>query len=618
MFIREVKKKNATNGKTFCQYQLVQAARIEGKVKQSIILYLGSDSLLSNLDSRKKILDLLQAKIFGQPVLFAGDYANDITTLVENFYQKFLLKYKDVPISSAVCIPTVERLAHRENIDVNSIEIEQVKSFGGEHLCSQVLDKLDLKSCLEKLNFSKQDIELSHVSIIARALFCSSEYKTVQYLRDNSSLCHLQGIAVDDFSHRDLYAVCDNLYNHREIIDKFIYKRIVDLFDLKDSLVIYDLSNTYFEGRKDKSKRARYGRSKEKRNDCKQIIFAGVINREGFIRYSRIYDGNTSEMTTLKDMINDLKNHSNGYKDKTVVLDAGFASEENLELLSAEGLKYICVSRKRIKDYKVMKHETMQVVQDKNGSSIELSIFKPKEYKDTWMYVKSEQKRVKEQSMEDKLSRRFEEELQGLSRGIGKKGSTKKVEKIWERIGRIKERHSMVSGRYHIDVQTKGEIVTEVTWKRKEETDMATGKDHGVYFIRTNYENPQESKLWEIYNTIREVEATFRCLKSDLNIRPIHHQKDERIESHIYLTILSYQLVNTIRYMLKENGIHDDWKNIRRIMSTQTLQTIVLPAEKKNISIEKPSRPIKEALAIYKATNTNSIIPAKKKNVVYH
>lgn len=618
MFIREVKKKNATNGKTFCQYQLVQAARIEGKVKQSIILYLGSDPLLSNLDSRKKILDLLQAKIFGQPVLFADDYSNEITTLVESFYQKFLLKYKDVPISSAVCIPAVERLAHRENIDVNSIEIEEVKTFGGEHLCSQVLDKLDLKSCLEKLNFSKQDIELSHVSIIARALFSSSEYKTMQYLRDNSSLCHLQEIAAEDFSHRDLYAVCDKLYNHREIIDKFIYKRIVDLFDLKDSLVIYDLSNTYFEGRKDKSKRARYGRSKEKRNDCKQIIFAGVINREGFIRYSRIYDGNTSEMTTLKDMINDLKIHSSEYKDKTVVLDAGFASEENLELLSAEGLKYICVSRKRIKDYKVVKNETVQVVQDKNGSSIELNIFKPTGYKDTWMYVKSEQKRVKEQSMEDKLSRRFEEELQGLSSGIGKKGSTKKVDKVWERIGRIKERHSMVSGRYHIDAQTNGEIVTHVTWKRKEETDKTTGKDHGVYFIRTNYENPQETKLWEIYNTIREVEATFRCLKSDLNIRPIHHQKDERIESHIYLTILSYQLVNTIRYMLKENGINDDWKNIRRIMSTQSLQTIILPAEKKNISIVKPSRPIKEALAIYKATNTNSIIPAKKKNVVYH
>ena len=121
-----------------------------------------------------------------------------------------------------------------------------------------------------------------------------------------------------------------------------------------------------------------------------------------------------------------------------------------------------------------------------------------------------------------------------------------------------------------------------------------------------------------MYNTVREVEATFRVLKTDLQLRPVHHQKDERVESHLYLAILAYQLVNTIRYMLKENGITSDWRNIVRIMNTQSIQSIIFNNETKKFCVRKPSKPIKEALDIYQATNTKSMVPDKKKYVVYH
>jgi len=186
-----------------------------------------------------------------------------------------------------------------------------------------------------------------------------------------------------------------------------------------------------------------------------------------------------------------------------------------------------------------------------------------------------------------------------------------------ERIGRIKQKHHLVSRKYSLDLTSKEGIATQLSWERKEQTEQME-QQQGVYFIRTNYENPQEAELWNIYNTIREVEATFRCLKSDLQIRPIHHQNDERVESHIYLTILAYQLVSTIRYMLKQQGITHDWQNIVRIMNTQTIQSLLLPTKTKTISISKPSKPIKEALDIYQAINTKSMISAKKKYVVYH
>ena len=618
MYIREVKKKNAAAGKTFFQYQLVQASRIEGKVKQRQILYLGSAPMLTDLETRKKVLTLLQAKIFGQSLLFTQDFPQEVVALADSYYNKFLIKYKDIPIDSAVSIPPVESQAQMETIDLNSVKIENSRTFGGEHLCSQILELLGLDSCFKSLSFSEEEIRMAHVSIIGRALFSASEYKTTQYLRDNSGLCDLHQLAAEQITHRDLYAISDQLYEHKDRIDKFLYNRVVNLFDIKDTLVIYDLSNTYFEGRKASSKRARYGKNKEKRNDCKQVIFTGVINAQGFIRYSRIYDGNIADTVTVGDMIADLRKHSGRISDKTVVMDAGFASEQNLTYLSGQGIKYVCVSRKRVKDYQVDQQATVHILKDRRDNPIELAVFNPQGYKDTWMYIKSEQKRIKEQSMSNKLSRRFEEELEGLVRGIDKKGTTKKSEKVWERIGRIKQKHRMVSGKYIIDVEAKDGTATKVSWQQKKGQEDKTDQNYGVYFIRTNYEKPQEAQLWKIYNTIREVESTFRCLKSDLQIRPIYHQKDERVESHIYLTILAYQLVNTIRYMLKEKGIHHDWRNIVRIMNTQMIQSLILPTQTKKISLTKPSRPIKEVLDIYQATNTKSMVPARKKYVVYH
>ncbi|MEX2591852.1 MAG: transposase [Anditalea sp.] len=144
----------------------------------------------------------------------------------------------------------------------------------------------------------------------------------------------------------------------------------------------------------------------------------------GIIRYSRVYDGNTADIVTLRDMVADLKKHSG--TDKTVVMDAGFASEENLDYLSGESIRYVCVSRKRIKDYRPDEGATAHTLKDRRNNPIELAVFSPEGYKNTWMYVKSEQKRVKEQSMDDKLSQRFQEELESLAQGLDKKETTKK------------------------------------------------------------------------------------------------------------------------------------------------------------------------------------------------
>ena len=616
MFIRQVKKQRSSSSKVFYQYTLVQAARVDGKVKQRSILYLGSDKLLENTDNRKKVLAILKSKIFKQPELFADQATEELKRLALQYYDKYCIKYGQDE-QNPTSIPPLPEKSEFHNIDIVGLEVEDVKEFGAEHLCRQTLDKLGLEGYLTSLGLNERQTKKALISIAGKAIYSASENKTSQILEINSELATLYHYE-KKITHKQLYAISDILYKHKPSIDKYLYKRITDMFEIKDKLVIFDLSNTYFETRKTQSKIAKYGRSKEKRGDCPLVVFSGVINSQGFIRHSRIYEGNKSDMTTISDMIKDLEEHSSHEMQHTVVIDAGIATDANLEELDRKGYHYVCVSKKRIKDYPVDTSTPKTIkLTDRGKNEVELSIFKPDGYNDTWMYVESEAKKRKENSMNLKLRQAFEQDLNSIKASFSKKGGTKLINKVWERIGRAKQKHNRVSARYKLEVVEKEGKATALTWAITENK-IKDDKSKGVYFIRTNYQKTREGELWDIYNTIREVEATFRSLKSDLNLRPVYHQNDERIEAHLYLTMLAYQLVNTIRHMLKQKGINYDWKNIIRIMSTQKIQTIKLPTDKKVMHIRKPSNPISEVRQIYDATNCKQSQPPVKKYVVYH
>jgi len=617
MYIRHVKKQRSKDSKVFHQYTLAQTLRVEGKVKQQAILYLGSDQRLADKENRKIVLEILKAKIFNQPSLFPSDAPAPLVDLAMAYFDKYCIKYGQ-QATGAASVPPAPDKADYHAIDIEGLEVDQVRSFGGEHLCKQTLDKLDLESCLKELGLNSQQTSRALISIAARALFASSEHKTARILEMNSALKACFGYE-EPLSHRDLYTAADLLYAQKDKIDAFLYQRICTLFDLDDQLVIFDISNTYFETRKTGSTLARHGRSKEKRSDCPLVVFTGVINAEGFIRHSRIYEGNKADSTTMEDMLSDLTSHSRAPGRQTVVMDAGIATEANLTMIREHGHEYVCVSRHRLKDYPADKQQTRVVALTERGKSrVSLGVFTPEGYEDTWLYVQSETKRKKEQSMDTKLRQRYEEELATIEAALHKKGGTKAIDRVWERIGRAKERHNRVSGRYEVTVDQQNGVAVALQWTQKQPPQSKQAKTEGVYFIRTSYKNPDEEQLWQVYNTIREVEATFRCLKSDLQIRPVHHQNDERVEAHIYLTILAYQLVNTIRHMLKKKALHYSWATITRIMSTQTIQTLTLPTATKTVHLRKPAKPIQEVQHIYTATQCRHTQKAIKKYVVYH
>ncbi len=624
MYIRQIKKQRSEQAQAFYQYSLVQNTRIGQRVKQENILYLGSEKLLVDKQNRTLVAKALKAKIYQEAALFPDALSKDLLALVESYYAKYQLKYPESlqgVTPATIKLPPKTEQADFQTVDLNATQIHDVKSFGAEHLCRQVADQLKLEEHLKACGFTDHQATQALIAILSRAVFSASEWKTAHLLQDNSSLCELLGKEQAP-THKQLYAITDQLYENRQQIDRLLYTHITDLFNLKDKLVIFDLSNTYFETAKSGSELTRYGRSKEKRSDCPLVVFTAVINAEGFIRHSRTYEGNKADPESLEEMIADLEKAYQGTNMKeqakpTLVMDAGIATEDNLLLLQEKGYSYVCVARSQLKDY-VLDEQAMTVVETKNKETIRLQPLQVADKPDTWLYVQSPAKQRKEQSMDKKLTQRFEEQLETIKASLHKKGGTKAIAKVWERIGRSKEKNRRVSHLYEITVAEKEGKAIQLYWEKKKPSQPKEDKKKGIYFIRTNLKTDSASDLWEIYNTIREVESTFRCLKTDLNIRPVHHQKDERIQAHIYLTVLAYQIVNTIRHQTRQAGIHDDWQNILRKARTQTIQNIVLPTEQKTIHLRKPSQPIEQLKEIYQACNCEVTIKAKRKYVVYH
>ena len=620
MFIRQVKKQNSKAGKVFYQYCLVQAARLDNKVVQTILLYLGSHPLLDDKVSREQILVSLKALIFNQPDLFIDDVPDNVINLAKDFFAKYQEKHspKSEELSFEdrlkVGFKPAENAGVSHTVYLDTIENTNVRSYGAENLCAQVVERLEIPQKLNELGFSQSEINVALMAIIARAIYCESEHKTAQIINQFSALKTDIYRTDKDITHKALYKTADKLYAHKTVLDNHLYNRVTNLFSLEDKIVIFDISNTYFEGRKANNILPKFGRSKEKRTDAKVVVFTGVINSEGFIRHSRIYEGNRPDANTLDEMISDLMSNSPIGVKKTVVIDAGIATQKNLESLKAKGLDYVCVKRGIVKEYELL-DSNMKFVKDNIGNEIKLSIVKTEKNGDRIMYIESERKKDKEQSMQAKLGERFEAELGVIKAAIGKKKGIKTIQKVWEGIGKAKQRHPRYAHMYEIKTvedKEKG-IVTDLNW---EQVKTKSDKQNGIYFIQTSLNTENELELWGIYNTIRNIESTFRCLKSELNIRPVFHQKDERIESHIYLTILAYQLVNTIRHMTKASGINDDWSNILLRLRNHVISTIEVKGNKSTIAIRKTSKTEKQTLEIYQATNTSS--ERKKKDVVYH
>lgn len=615
MFIKTADKKDAHTGKIYRYYKLCESYRIGNKTRHRTIFILGKLEDIQS-DREKKILaDCIERYLGENREMFPADVPDHIEKLARYFSAQIRRKrfnqhgQKDKPIQSHTQVYT-----DFQQVDLSSVEMEDVREVGVEWLCKQVVEELGLGDLLSGLGWSEFQVETALIHLISRAAYPASEHKTAQWIQENSAVTELFNQTPDRINRFNLYRASQLLYKEKEGIEKHLSVRTNELFDLHDKIILYDLTNMYFEGRKISSKIARFGKSKEKRSDAKLVSLALVVNQEGFVKYSRIYRGNIADCKTLEETLEDLSvSTSMTGRKPIVVIDAGISTEDNLDMLKSKSYPYVCVSRSMLKNYQLSTDGQVHL-EDKRENSIEVCWVKTEAGSDQYLHVHSQMKAMKESSMNDHFCDRYEAELDNAAQAIHKKGGTRKYGKVMERIGRIKERYPAANKHYEIEVTEKDGLAAAVSWKRKP---LSIPSGEGEYFLRTSIGQRDEKLVWDIYNTIRFIEEVFRILKSDLSIRPIFHKKDENTIAHLFLGILAYSIVNTVRYRLKRHGIHHDWRNIVRIMNTQKTGTIIMNRkDSKKVYLRLCSKPTLGVQEIYTAMGYK-MMPFHRKKFVF-
>lgn len=628
MYFKATFRHNPATGKSDWYFRLVESHRnVLNEIRQRTVLSVGFMNEFTG-DQIDLVQDGINNKILGQQILFEDA---QVSNYVEQLYQR-LIKEKKIDTGLSNSNKDIE------TVDLKTLKNKNIREVGAEWLALQTVRELGIDDYLTNRKWSNEDISLAISHIVSRAIYPALELKTVRFMEDNSSICELTGYDLDQLTKDHLYRISQKLFEEKDGLEKFLSKKTNELFDLQDEIILYDLTNSYFEGEKRGSTLARYGRSKEKRSDCPLVVLALVVNVEGFIKYSSIYQGNMLDSKTLVDIIDHLRfSTSDSSKRAIVVIDAGIATEDNLKIIQEKGYDYVCVSRSTKKEVKKSETGSPFIVKDKKNREIILEKMLTGGDLSYYLKVTSPAKAQKERAMKTLFEQRFEEGLECISLSLTKKSGVKTFEKVCERIGRLKQKYPSVHRSYKIDIKKQElkktpekektkkakaarepkEICTSISWEQIPKENKKKEEACGIYFLRTSLEGTQESLIWTIYNCIRNIESSFRTLKTDLDLRPIFHKTDKATEAHLHLGLLAYWVVNTVRHQLKQQGINSQWLEIVRIMNTQKcVTTTVQNVREQWINIECCSEPEEKAKRIYDALNYKYAPFIRKKSVV--
>lgn len=542
----------------------------------------------------------------GQEELFGGvlsHYSEQVQRLSRKYWEEILKAGSVDALRKSVedSREKAERL-----VDVDTVKHTDARDVGAEWICLQAIRELEIDKFLAREGWGEVRVNTALAELITRTVYAPSELKSIRIMDENSAVCELlTGGTEWRPKQRQVYGVAPSLLELKEKLENHLCRRTDDLFNINNRIVLFDLTNFYFEGRKDGSDKAQFGRSKEKRSDCKLLVMALCINQEGFIRYSSILAGNTSDPKSLPDMVDTIarKNRvmTTTQSRALVCLDAGIATEDNLKEIEARGYDYLCVSRCRLAEYELVPDAPTVKVRDVKNQEISLSRVKHEEGGDYYLEIKSPAKALKESSMKRNFKERFELELQKAKDSLSKKGGKKNYESVVERVGRARQKYPSIARYYVVDYcrdEQNPKNMKDIQWRIAVPENV--DKDSGKYFLRTNIDSLDEKTTWDYYNLTREIECTNRQLKLDLNLRPIYHQKDDRSDAHLFLGLLSYWVVNTIRYKLKQSGMNCYWSEIVRIMSSQkAVTTEAVNALGEKVHLRLCSEPNKTAEDVY-------------------
>lgn len=478
-------------------------------------------------------------------------------------------------------------------VDTNRVRVEGVRDFGGCWLGLEISERLDLIPLLERLlPGGREDIPWSMMAmtlVLMRLCEPSSELRIAEHLYERSTLTDLLGIPADKVNDDRLYRALDRLLPHKVDLEKHLKGRLGELFDLEYDLLLYDVTSTYFEGAGDSNGQAQRGYSRDHRPDCKQVCIALVVSREGLPLGYEVFAGNRTDVTTMEDIVEKIESQY-GAAGRIWVMDRGMVSQKNLEYLRAGGRRYIVgTPRSQLKRFEqeLLKADWQQV-----REGLEVKLCPSPDGKESFILCRSAERAAKEKAIHDRFEKRIEKGLIKLADSCRKK--KQKLGAIERRVGRLLEGNSRAAGLFRVEVVERMGGGVNVVWKKMDDWRAWAELSEGCYLLRSNVTGWDAEQLWRAYIQLTEAEAAFRIQKGDLGIRPIWHQKEERVQSHILVCFLAYVLWKMLGQMCKRAGLGSEPRKVFDEIARVKAVDVVMPTRQgtviRNRCIAQPTK----------------------------
>ncbi len=621
MFIRRTQTRNRISGEPYVTYRLVHSARVGNAIKQSTVLNLGShfDLPQAHWPALAQRIDEL---VRGQGSVLEGALPEEVQAFAHRFAAQIIARKPAVPslgapdavrAAAVAAVPATPAanprgspsnpaspaspatatsdVARYQEVDLDSLELVDPRSVGVEHAALSAMRQCGLQDKLSELGLNRPQIAAALGNIIARMAQPGSELATHAWLKDTSALGELIDFDFEAMDLNRLYRASDALYKHRDALQEHLFGRARSMFGLgSPTITLYDLTNTYFEGVAAGVSKAKRGHSKECRSDCPLVTLAMALDASGFVRRVQFFAGNASEPATLKGMLTGL----HAAPGATVVMDAGIAAQANLTWLREQGYHYVVVSKLRERQF-----DASQATEVQSAGDVTIKLQRVPSADDEGevrLYCHSPAREEKDRAIDTAKASGLEAALARLQASLTKpksKAGTQDVATFMQRLGRAKQRYARAAQRYEITVSTdaEGKHVTAITWVKSILPGSAAAHP-GVYCLRTTLVEQDDATLWRTYIMLTELESVFRSLKTDLGLRPVFHRIDRRVEGHLFISVLAYHFVHTLRLQLKAQGINDSWHTLRQTMATQRRVTVTLQRrDGRTVHVRKATQP---------------------------
>jgi len=468
-------------------------------------------------------------------------------------------------------------------VRLDKIRLERQRSFGDVWLAWVLWRALDLDRAFAKLLPPGEEAVpwSTMAAVLAMARLCepSSELHIAEDWYRRTALEDLLDLHPDQVNDDRLYRALDQILPHKVAIEQHLRKRLGELFQLDYDLLLYDVTSTYFEGLSGGNEIAQRGHSRDHRPDCTQVCIALVVTREGMPLGYEVFPGNRTDVTTVEEVVGVMEKRF-GVAQRIWVMDRGMTSEDNIAWLQSSNRRYLIgTSRSEMKRFSRQLTEERGWNQVREG--IQVKICEGPDGRETFLLCRSEDRREKELAMHARFIARIEEGLKSLGRRIEQSQKPLDRGRVERQIGRLLQRNSRAGARYAIELVDDRELRAgfRLQWSVRSDWDEWARYSEGTYILRTNVTDWSPQELWRTYIQLTDAEAAFRIQKSDLSLRPIWHQKPERILAHILVCFLAYALWKTLEQWQVRAQLGRSPRTILWELAHITSTDVVLPVD---------------------------------------